>query len=122
MTFPSKEHQFKPGVSGNPGGRPKGASTTAELRAYLAELAADAKGEPTGKTHRRLVAEALVSAAEAGDVPAIREVFNRDDGRSRQSAPEQADSTLREAALARLRAIHDADGLGTTDGGAGSLP
>lgn len=36
-TVPPPEHRFKPGVSGNPGGKPKGASVMAALLRKLAE-------------------------------------------------------------------------------------
>ena len=45
--------------------------------------------------------------ALSGDVKAAKDLLDRLDGRSRQSVPEQGDTTVRDAALARLRAIHE---------------
>lgn len=71
----SKEHliPFKPGQSGNPGGRPK-SSMTEVLRQVVA-----AKG-PDGKTKREHLAEKLVALAEKGDVAALKYIFDRCDG------------------------------------------
>lgn len=40
---PPKEYQFKPGVSGNPGGRPEGMSLTKVIRERLKKLTPDGK-------------------------------------------------------------------------------
>lgn len=62
-------HQYPKGTSGNPGGLKKG------LReAYNALL--DEVDKETGKTHARLIAEAIVRGAECGEVNAAHEVLN----------------------------------------------
>jgi hypothetical protein len=62
-------HRYPPGTSGNPGGVKKG------LReAYNALL--DEVDPQTGKTHARLIAEAVVKGAERGEVNAAHEVFS----------------------------------------------
>ena len=69
---------FPRGRSGNPGGRPKGQSITAALRAELDRPCAD---DPTVTKGERL-AERLVSMALAGDLGAIREVLDRTEGKA----------------------------------------
>jgi hypothetical protein len=71
--------RFLPGVSGNPGGRPPGKTLGALLRAALG---AD---DGAGRTRGERLAEVLVSLALDGDVRAIREVFDRVDGKPRQA-------------------------------------
>ena len=111
MPYPSEQHQFQPGQSGNPGGRPKGQSITARIRALL-EQSIDLDGKPLegGRTLGDLLAEVVLANALSGDVKAAKDLLDRLDGRSRQSVPEQGDTTVRDAALARLREIHEPGG------------
>src|SRR4051794_25670331 len=68
--------RFKPGQSGNPGGRPKGTSLTARLRFRLAQV------EPgSGQSYADLLVEALVGEALKGDVQAARTILERVDGK-----------------------------------------
>lgn len=69
--------RFRPGESGNPAGRPKRTRLT---EALIAELA-------TGddQTTAERVAAALIREALAGNVQAIREVFDRAEGKPRQA-------------------------------------
>lgn len=86
---------FPKGTSGNPGGRPKD-SVRAELYDMLREIRKGAKGKP--KTERRLIVEAVVAEARAGNVQAFEAIANRIDGRpvtideqdrsSREQAPQ----------------------------------
>lgn len=69
---------FKPGQSGNPGGRPKGTSVTAELRRLLAEIP-----EGSEKTRAEIIARRLLKFAgrgRAGDASYAKEVLNRTEG------------------------------------------
>lgn len=66
-------HQFPKGQSGNPAGRPKGRSITAELRKLL-------DTEVGGKTTREKLAEILINKALSGDFKFVREVLQRVDG------------------------------------------
>ena len=70
---------FKPGQSGNPGGRPKGQSVTAHLRKLLDQ-------EHNGKTVGEILAEQLIKEAMRGKYPFAREVLDRTEGCPRQSA------------------------------------
>ncbi len=65
---------FPPGVSGNPGGRPKGVSLTARLREALDELDGD---KP--KAHKLI--DVLMTVAMKGDRQAIKDIMERVDGK-----------------------------------------
>jgi hypothetical protein len=76
---PPKEHRFKPGKSGNPGGRPKGArSMPEEVRAALRrkivvnEDGRKRKISVLEATLHRLVQQAIAK----GDLRAIRQVLS----------------------------------------------
>lgn len=72
--------RFRPGVSGNPGGRSKTRVLAEMLSAIGGEI------EPkSGKTWFQLAAEALVSKAFRGDAQAFREFADRVDGRTTQN-------------------------------------
>ena len=89
---------FKPGQSGNPGGRPKNAeSIVYHLRQVLAEEDKD------GVSNARRVAENLVALAVKDNVPALREIIERMDGKVSQ--PLDIDDLRSQA-----RAIAKADG------------
>jgi hypothetical protein len=70
---PPKEHQFQPGQSGNPSGRPKGAhSFNSDLRDELGEVISVGDGNKTIEvTKQRAVIKTLLRMAIAGDARAI---------------------------------------------------
>ena len=65
-----EDGQWKPGQSGNPGGRPKGLSITAEIRRLLGET-------PNAKED---LAKAILEQAKGGNAAALKEVLARIDG------------------------------------------
>jgi hypothetical protein len=69
---------FKPGQSGNPKGRPPTRGLLVHLRKQLEDAT---KGLPA----EELIAKKLVELAKAGDLAAIRECFDRVEGRPKQS-------------------------------------
>jgi hypothetical protein len=69
---PPKEYQFKPGQSGNPGGRPKLLSDA--YRKKLAEIYAD------GRSYAEMLADAIITEVLKGDVSAAREVRSATEG------------------------------------------
>ncbi len=77
-----KATQFKPGHSGNAGGRPKKTPLTDACREVLAKAVPD---DPAGQTYAEAIAERLASAALAGNIPAAREIADRAEGKARQS-------------------------------------
>jgi Family of unknown function (DUF5681) len=98
---------WQPGASPNPGGRPKGESFQAVLRAELEKLHA-------GKTNRQVIAEKAVSMAVHGNLDAMKWVADRVDGKVPDRietdipSPELLDDVLRLEILAyaaRQRAL-----------------
>lgn len=73
-------HQWQPGQSGNPAGRPKGRSLTAILAAVLDATELDGEPIPGGRTVGEALVEAAVKKALAGDVAMFRELVRRRDG------------------------------------------
>ena len=74
--FPSKENQFKPGKSGNPGGRPKGTSITARILQMLADVE---KGDDK-RTGAEIIADTMIARAKAGDHKFVSIILDRSDG------------------------------------------
>jgi hypothetical protein len=70
--------QFKKGQSGNPGGRPKSKPFTDALRIAVLEADGDT-------TKLRRIAAKLTEMAISGDIQAIREIFDRLEGKAHQS-------------------------------------
>ena len=69
---------FEPGKSGNPDGRPK------KEKSFAAMLNIAIKEAHGDGNKLRAVADALVVKAIAGDVPAIKEIADRLDGKVTQ--------------------------------------
>ena len=70
-------HQFKPGQSGNPAGRPRGRSITAVLRERL-DAAIAGEGDARAAVDR--IAEAVLKLAIAGDLKALALLLERTEG------------------------------------------
>lgn len=87
MAIPNQEHnQFKPGHSGNPNGRPKGKSLSTILRKLLEGSVKIKEGDTERSvTRNEQIALALLEKASKGDVNAIKEIFDRTEGKSPQS-------------------------------------
>lgn len=71
-----KPFAWKPGQSGNPGGRPPGPTATTVLREML---------EANDGEKLREIAKVLLSLAMTGDIKAIREVLDRAYGKPVQA-------------------------------------
>src|SRR5262245_53752211 len=74
-------HAFKPGQSGNPGGRPK---TCDLIEAYREQLAKVIANDPEGRTFAEVIAETMIYAAARGNRGAAREIADRVYGKPRQ--------------------------------------
>jgi len=94
---PPKEHQFRPGQSGNPQGRPKGRNFKSDLREELAETIAFRDGErDVTISKQRALIKRLVAEAIRGDTRAINSVlafcaraYGDEDDDEQQSAEDQ---------------------------------
>ncbi len=73
--------KFQPGETGNRNGRPKLTKLTDALRQQLAEINPDAPEE----TIAEQIARALITEAKTGNVQAIKELFDRAEGRPKQA-------------------------------------
>jgi uncharacterized protein DUF5681 len=77
--------RFVPGRSGNPSGRPSTRVLTEELKKGLASPIPDALaselGLPPGSTFAEAITARLIRLAAAGEMPAIREVYERTEGK-----------------------------------------
>lgn len=72
---PPREHQFKPGESGNPLGRPKKAKSTfeSEIKAVFGqEREVTIDGQPRMATMRELILEQVARGAAKGDAKMIK--------------------------------------------------
>jgi hypothetical protein len=104
---PPREHQFRPGQSGNPAGRPKGArSLRTDLREELAELMPFGEGDQAVElSKQRVLVKNLVAAAIAGDPRAMATVLSLasrasgEDEQERDEPPE--DSEIMQVVAAR---------------------
>jgi len=79
-----EEHRWKPGQSGNPGGRPRTAKLSEACRAKLASPIA---GDPESRSYAEAIADRLAQLALKGDIRAAQELADRAEGRPSQMAP-----------------------------------
>jgi len=73
---------FSKGKSGNPQGRPKKGETLTDLLREKIEVPKTAKEKLTRKER---IIEQLITLAEGGDLAALKYVFDRIDGRPKES-------------------------------------
>jgi hypothetical protein len=89
MTNTENLRPWKPGQSGNLGGRPKRDAITAALREQL-----EAQAKAGTRSVADEIAGALIKRALKGDVRAIREIADRTEGRPRQQLEVEATTTV----------------------------
>lgn len=82
-------HLWKPGQSGNPAGKPKGARHFSTLIKEAIQKVAEGEDEPAD----RLIVKQLVDKAKNGDLQAIDRVLDRVDGKAEQTINLDADVT-----------------------------
>jgi len=108
---PPRNHRFRPGESGNPKGRPKGArGLKTDLRAELeARMTIRINNEPVSETRQRLLLRALSSRAAAGDVraaailiPIIIQVLGVEDRGGERRALSALDQSILDAMMQSL--------------------
>lgn len=85
--IPPEEHKFKPGQSGNPNGRPKGArSLSTILREMLEEeIDVNIDGVKSRKQFQEVIIRKLLKKANDGDMRAIEHIFDRIEGKAKQN-------------------------------------
>ena len=85
---PPAEHRFKPGRSGNPKGRPKGAKDFSTLLKDALEemITVNDKGRPVRKSKKEVMVTVLVNKALKGDIRAWMELVKM----SREAGLDQA--------------------------------
>lgn len=76
--------QWKPGQSGNVGGRPKKTPITDELRALMEELYSGKERRFKGLTNAHVLALKMYEQAIGGDLSAQREIADRVEGKPLQ--------------------------------------
>jgi Family of unknown function (DUF5681) len=76
--------RWKPGQSGNPGGRPRTAKLAEAYRNKLASLVPD---DAQGRSYAEAIADKLALQALKGDIRAAQELADRAEGRPSQMAP-----------------------------------
>jgi ribosomal protein L17 len=81
---------FKQGKSGNPKGRPKKGETLTDLLREKIEIPKTTREKLTRKEK---IIEKLITLAEAGDLSALKYLFDRIDGRPKESI-ELTDSAI----------------------------
>ena len=79
MTTRNHKGQFRKGYSGNPGGRPKG-NLTSILRIFMNEIDYE-----SGLSRIEIVTQILYNLACKGDLSAIKLIYERVDGKPKQS-------------------------------------
>ena len=75
-----KPYRFRPGQSGNPGGRPKNLLT----EAYRDVLERRVPGDPEGRTFAQAIAFAVAREAVRGNIRAAVEIADRTEGKAMQ--------------------------------------
>ncbi len=91
---------FRPGVSGNPGGRPKLKILSDAYRDILGQLV---PGDPEGRTYAEIIALGQAREAIKGKTQAASEIGDRTEGKARQAI----DITTSENPLDRLYQYFD---------------
>ena len=86
---PPLAHQFKPGQSGNPAGRPKGLPNTKTRLIRLLSLVEKIKNPVTGVVEGFTILEQLdlrqIERARKGDLKSYKEIIDRLEGRAAQT-------------------------------------
>jgi len=94
-----KKYQWKPGESGNPLGRPKGSRNVTTNLKELLELTISTKDPITGEMVDAPVTSILnarlVRNALDGDNKAIKEIYDRIEGRPKQKLDVTADAKIK---------------------------
>jgi hypothetical protein len=85
----------------NRNGRPKKKTALTDILNYKLDQKTD-----DGKLHREVIADKLIELAEAGDIPALRYLIDRIDGRPKETV-ELENGVLETKLLEILGGIHE---------------
>jgi hypothetical protein len=90
---PPRSHQFQPGQSGNPKGRPKGSKNDATILNEIMsrKIPARQNGRQRTITVREAIYHRLAESSLKGDYKAATLLFNRQSALSSQHSPEDKD-------------------------------
>jgi len=88
---------FKEGESGNPSGRPKGSKNLSTILKEMLEAEIDVvvDGKKEKKAFKDVIIRKLIQKANNGDLRAIREIFDRVEGKPKETVNLQSDNTIR---------------------------
>ena len=115
---PEGAKPFKPGKSGNPKGRPKGARSLSTILREMLEEPIDivVDGKKERREFREVIIRKLLKKANDGDMRAIQEIFDRVEGKAQQNIDHTtqgekiADTRiLEEKVNMALKILHDGD-------------
>lgn len=108
---PPREHQFKPGQSGNPGGRPRGSKNFRTLIQLQLDdtITATVKGRARKVTKREAIAMRLIDKALKGDQKAIETImkFSEEEAETSSLPPMDTDPERDAEILAAYLARRD---------------
>jgi hypothetical protein len=107
---PPENSRFRPGKSGNPGGRPKGSKnlSTILMEAARAPVTATINGKPRRISKIQATVMQLATKAAAGDRAAIAKFLDLiDEIETRAAAARPAQFPLSEMDLEVLRAVYE---------------
>jgi len=103
MSFPNPETQFKPGQSGNPNGRPKGAKSRSTVIKRWLEAMDKGKNPMTGEVEEMSVEDkmtlALIGKALKGDTQAYKALMDSAYGQPKQ----EIENTGQSEVITRIR-------------------
>lgn len=96
MPFPNDDTKFKEGESGNPSGRPKGSRNLSTiLKEMLDEdIEITIDGKKQKKKFQDLIIRKLIKKANDGDLRAIEQIFDRVEGKPKQSLDVESGVTV----------------------------
>ena len=110
--IPPAKHRFKPGQSGNPGGRPKSKLVTQAYQELLEKVDSE-----SGKTVAQIIAEKVVIEAQDNNLAAVKEITDRTEGKAAQQVQLSGDINATVYVMERLKELEDAERRVENDNG-----
>jgi hypothetical protein len=95
----TKDGRFRPGESGNPGGKPK---TKTLSKAYRQRLEEVNPSDPAGRSFAECIAEVMIKLALNGHVPAAIEICDRCEGKVKLTVAGPEDDDFAEKSIEEL--------------------